>query len=101
EFLGDVEKLKLTLVAPDRTVERTKAWLDKRVAPSLGMVYMAYGGDEKAIATMIADGVNRLTDSQLQLAIEYQEMLNSSKELLEHRKKEEWQDYMFRTEAHS
>lgn len=100
EYLGDVEKLSLTMVAPDRTIERTKAWLDKQIAPSLGMIYMAFGGDEQAISMMIADGVNRLTESQLSLALQHQEMLSEHKEMLDHRKKEAWQDYMFRTGAH-
>lgn len=100
EYLGEVDKLPLTMVAPDRTIERTKAWLDKQIAPSLGMIYMAFGGDEKELALMVADGVNRLTDNQLQLAIEYQKMLAKDKEKMDYRKKEKWQEYMFRSGAH-
>lgn len=100
DFLGDVSKLKLTLIAPDRTIERTKAWIDKQIAPSLGMLYMAFGGSEEILATTIADGVMRLTDTQLQLAKEYQEMMIEDKKYIEHIKKTKYNEYLFRSGVH-
>ena len=100
EYLGSVDKLPLTMIAPDRTIEKTKAWIDKQIAPSLGMLFMAYGGQEKAISTIIADGVTRLTENQLQLAIDYQNMMLEEKAEMDHIKNGKWQSYMFRSGAH-
>lgn len=37
-FIGKVEKLKFSLEAPDRTIERAKTWHGKSVAPSLAAI---------------------------------------------------------------
>ncbi|BCD26961.1 putative DNA relaxase NicK (plasmid) [Bacillus cereus] len=60
KFLGDVEKLKLTDVAPDRTVERSIQWLEKQVAPTLGLVFEAYDNDAVKILQVMREGVERL-----------------------------------------
>lgn len=71
KFLGDVEPLKLTLIAPDKTIERTIAWLDNSVAPSLAMVFTALDGDLDKIKELIINGQERMTKEQLRLAKEY------------------------------
>ena len=58
--MGDVEKLKLTDVAPDRTVERSIQWLEKQVAPTLGLVFEAYDNDAVKILQVMREGVERL-----------------------------------------
>ncbi|MCP1187562.1 replication initiation factor domain-containing protein, partial [Paenibacillus sp. 1781tsa1] len=75
KYLGDVEKLKLTMQAPDRTIERTKGWLDKQVAPALGMMFYAYGSDMDLIVDFLNDGMDRMTPEQIRLADEYRETL--------------------------
>ncbi|WP_249913888.1 replication initiation factor domain-containing protein [Paenibacillus amylolyticus] len=75
DFLGDVEKLKLTMQAPDRTIERTKGWLDKQVAPALGMMFYAYGSDMNLIVDFLNDGLDRMTPEQIRLADEYRETM--------------------------
>lgn len=62
KFLGDVEKLKLTKKAPDRTVQRIEQWLEKQVSPSLAVLMQAYDGDVGRIYQMIKDGNTRLKD---------------------------------------
>lgn len=103
DYLGAVDKLKLTQVAPDRTIERTKSWIYKQIAPSLGLLYMAYGGDDE-LSTIIADGVTRLDDKQMQMALDYKAKLENDlendKERMEHLKKAAWQDYLFKSGAH-
>lgn len=61
-FLGDVDKLKLTEKAPDRTVQRMEQWLEKQVSPSLAVLMQAYDGDMERIYNMIKDGNTRLKD---------------------------------------
>jgi phage replication initiation protein len=60
KFLGDVEKLKLTDVAPDRTVEKSIQWLEKQVAPTMGLIFEAYDNDAVKILQVMREGVERL-----------------------------------------
>lgn len=38
KFIGTVEKTKLSMQAPDYSIERSKKWLEKSVAPTLAMI---------------------------------------------------------------
>lgn len=78
-FLGDVEPLKLTLIAPDKTIERTMAWLNNSVAPSLAMVFTALDGDLDKIKELIINGQERMTKEQIQLAKEYSDKREKKK----------------------
>lgn len=42
-YMKEIEPLKLSLQAPDKTIERSIKWLDHAIAPSLAMVYEAKG----------------------------------------------------------
>lgn len=42
-YMKNIEPLKLSLQAPDKTIERSIKWLDHSIAPSLAMVYEAKG----------------------------------------------------------
>lgn len=99
KFIDAAAELKLTMIAPDRTLDQTKTWITKQVAPSLGMLYMAYG-DDKELATIIADGVTRMNENQMQMALEFRKQLEQNKEELDYIKKSKWQEYMFKTGAH-
>lgn len=81
KFLGDVEPLKLTLIAPDKTIERTMAWLDNSVAPSLAMVFTALDGDLEKIKELIINGQERMTKEQIRLAKEYSDKKKKQKPL--------------------
>lgn len=39
KFLGDVGKLKISIKAPDATLERSKEWFEHSVTPTLAMIY--------------------------------------------------------------
>lgn len=80
KFLGDVEPLKLTLIAPDKTIERTMAWLDNSVAPSLAMVFTALDGDIDKIKELIINGQERMTKQQIQMAKEYSDRRSKNKD---------------------
>lgn len=62
-FIGKVEKLKFSLVAPDATIEKSKDWIKTSVAPTLAMVYE---DDPEAFMLfmneMIANGQERLNE---------------------------------------
>ena len=62
KFLGQVEKLRLSEVAPDRTVEKTLSWVDRQVTPSLAVLYEAFDGDFELLQGLILNGADRLTD---------------------------------------
>jgi len=62
KFLGDVKALRLTDIAPDRTVEKTAHWIDKQVAPSLAILFNAFDGDMDILKQFIIDGSDRLKD---------------------------------------
>jgi phage replication initiation protein len=79
DFLSDVERLKLTLIAPDKTIESNKIWLEKQVAPSLGMQFIASGSDVNFLLDMVNSGMERLTDAQLQKAEEHIKKLRKQK----------------------
>lgn len=97
KFLGDVEPLKLTFVAPDKTIEKVKRWIDTQVAPSLGTLFAASGGDINLIVDLLNDGMDRMTESQKQMADEAFTMLIEQRKEKEYLKNQKYQEYMFRT----
>jgi phage replication initiation protein len=100
EFLGDVEKLRLTLIAPDKTIERAITWIDKQVSPTLGMIFAAVDGDIDKIMQFVQDGMDRLTKEQIALAKEYSDDVAEKKKDQEYKRRNMWQDYLFKTGAH-
>jgi len=60
KFLGDVEKISLSNIAPDRTLEDTIDWVNHQVSKSLGMIYSAYGDDPTLILEIMKKGVDKI-----------------------------------------
>lgn len=100
DFLGDVEKLRLTMIAPDKTVERVMRWIERSVAPSLGMIFAAHDGDMDLIMKIIADGMDRMTREQIALAKEYSDARERERREKEYERRNKWARYMFHTGAH-
>lgn len=67
KFLNGVDKLRLTEIAPDRTVEKMERWLEKQVAPSLAILMKAYDGDVGHLYQMISKGNKRLKDKDREM----------------------------------
>ncbi|MEN3156745.1 replication initiation factor domain-containing protein [Priestia aryabhattai] len=67
KFLGNVEALRLTDVAPDRTVEKTFNWVSNQVAPSLAVLMEAYEGDMDILKRFALEGKERLTDKEYKM----------------------------------
>lgn len=69
KFLNNVEPLKLTLVAPDKTIQQAHSWMKKGVAPTLSMVFEAFGDNQEMIDDLITLGKeNRSKKHELMLA---------------------------------
>lgn len=79
EFLGDVQPLKLALVAPDRTIARVEKWVDYQVEPSLSLLWLANDGRLDWLIEMLEDGCDRLTEKDLEMLdrtkYDYQELV--------------------------
>lgn len=64
KFIGEVDKLSLSRVAPDRTIEDTVDWIERQVSPSMSAVVLAMS-DYEVFERIILDGLNRLTDAHV------------------------------------
>ena len=72
KFLNNIGKIKLSLQAPDKSVIRTKDWIDKQVLASLATLYISLGSDDKLFNDYIIEkGKSQMSDQQLQMAIEF------------------------------
>ena len=49
KFLGDVQKVKLTVAPALPTVEEVRQWVHRQVAPSLALLVEAFGGDMRVL----------------------------------------------------
>lgn len=65
KFLGDVEPLKLTMVASDRTLERSHDWIDKQVDKTLAKLWLANEGQIDWLVKSLEYGANKLNESDL------------------------------------
>ncbi|MBU4643159.1 replication initiation factor domain-containing protein, partial [Bacillus toyonensis] len=72
-FLGGVQKLRLTDIAPDRTVERSLTWVDNQVTPTLAMLALTFDEDVEVVHELIKDGVGRLTDKEYKMIEAFRE----------------------------
>lgn len=65
DFLGEVERLKLSEKAPDRSVEKTKIWIEKQVAPSLAVLDIAMS--KETIEAIVTNGKTRLSEKHVKM----------------------------------
>lgn len=83
-FVGEVDKLKFNLEAPERTIERSKKWVERSVAPSLAAIRAAAETPEEFeefVSEVLANGAKRLNEK-------HEMMIEQAKEL----KKEEYKE---------
>lgn len=71
KFLADVDKLKMTEVAPDKSIESKMLWLKRQAEISLASIVDALGGDTDFLFEMIANGRKRYRDKDKKLIDEY------------------------------
>lgn len=70
KFLGDVERLKLTQVAPDRTIEKAIGWIEHQTSPSMAAIYLALE-DISLIHDIIISNMDRLERKHLHMINKY------------------------------
>lgn len=56
KFLGDVQELPLTLIAPDSSIQKTETWIDKSVVASLDTLLEAHDYNPNFIVSLIQEG---------------------------------------------
>lgn len=66
-FLDGIERLSLYRPKEEKTLNDTKQWLFKQVAPSLATVVLADGGSMEYLEYLLACGSNRLNGHQTRL----------------------------------
>lgn len=67
EFINNIGKISLYSSPSEKTIDDTKKWLVRQVAPSLAKIALADGGCIDFLHYLIDNGLNRLTDSQLEM----------------------------------
>ncbi|WP_176542248.1 replication initiation factor domain-containing protein [Bacillus wiedmannii] len=67
KFLGEVEKLPLTVLAEEKTVLEKKEWLRKSIAPTMALVFKAFDNDMDQIADIIEEGCHRLKEKDYEM----------------------------------
>lgn len=60
KFLAGVNELPLTTIMEEQTIEDKEEWLRRQAAPSLALIYQAYGNDYEQIEKLIKEGSKRL-----------------------------------------
>lgn len=66
-FIDGIGKISLYSSSSEKTIDDTKKWLVRQVAPSLAKIALADGGCIDFLHYLIDNGLNRLTDSQLEM----------------------------------
>jgi phage replication initiation protein len=77
DFIGNVGKLKFSLQAPDKTVERIMNWHVKSVAPSIATLYQAFPNAHEFydyIQMLVEVGKERMTDEHEMMVDQYKEL---------------------------
>ena len=64
QFIAGISKLSLYRPQETKTIDDTKNWLFRQVAPSLAMVVLADGGSIDCIEKLVTSGSKRLKESQ-------------------------------------
>ena len=60
-FLNNVEPLKLTVVAPDATLEKSESWFENNVTPTFALLLEAHNNDLSKIQDWIEKGKKKQT----------------------------------------
>lgn len=63
-FLNDAEKIRLSLQAPDASIERSYIWSNKQWPKTLAMLIEAFDGDMQIIYDYVKAGSEKLTDKE-------------------------------------
>lgn len=70
-FLGDVEKVKLTMGTQEYTIDKAKRWLEHSVSPTLYSVLCAYDWNIEILIDMLKNGAERINEKQKNAILEF------------------------------
>lgn len=73
DFLGECEKIELTQVAKDPTMEKKFEWVNSQVTKTLAMVYESFDYDRNVIDYLLERGVNKIEKKDKQMIEEFKE----------------------------
>lgn len=73
KFLGKVEALPLTTIITEKTVFDKHEWVKRQIAPTLGLIYEAYGEGMKQIEKLVEEGRHRLKGKDRDMIRRYKE----------------------------
>lgn len=77
EFLEGIEKLRLASALPDRSIQKTRFWIDKQVSKSFAKMFFAYQDIpqfENWLREILEDGLTKLTDQDLAIINEFRRL---------------------------
>lgn len=70
-YLHNVGKIRLSLVAPDKSILRTRDWIESQTVASIAMLYTALGSDSLLLDYIIEKGKKQMSEQQLDMANEF------------------------------
>lgn len=82
KFLGKVEKLPLTTIITEKTVFDKHEWVKRQIAPTLGLLYEAYGEEMKQIEKLVEEGRHRLKGKDHDMIRRYKEDIKKDSQRL-------------------
>jgi phage replication initiation protein len=65
DFLEGTEKLSLSQVAPDKSIEKSKDWIERQTTPTLALLFEAFQGDMSLMYSLLAEGMEKLDKAHL------------------------------------
>lgn len=82
EFLHNVPRLRLGHEKPDRSISKTRDWIDHQVSRSLARMYFAYQGlDDNWLHEILKEGFQRLNDTDKKQIEEYRRLYEEENRL--------------------
>lgn len=71
EFLGEVEKVRLSQKAPDRTIEQTKKWFERQIPRTMAKIHLSQGGDLDYLLNVLQAGCDQLNERDIKQIDDY------------------------------
>lgn len=86
-FTNAAEPIKLTQVAPDRTIESTKDWYEKQITPTMALLLEAYGDNQDMLDRWIKEGSERYSDRHKEMLKRFREEKQLTDDILSEKRK--------------
>lgn len=93
DFLGECEKIELSQVSKDPTIEKKFEWVSNQVTKTLAMLYESFDYDRNVIDFLLERGVDKIEKKDKQIIEEF----HSNKEL-KHLMKDSMLNYLYENE---